>query len=112
PPAAVTEHWRHRVLCRCAGAVAGWVDDATFLSLQLHLLAPGQACTTVWLNAASQETQSEHAGVTSPLLRIYNEAAAHISTFVQYKDVGKQYKEWEQAFNQSDRSVAHPFQNE
>ncbi|XP_039764538.1 uncharacterized protein LOC120637020 [Pararge aegeria] len=73
------EHWRHRVLCRCAGAVAGWVDDATFLSLQLHLLAPGQACTTVWLNAASQETQSEHAGVTSPLLRIYNEAAAHIS---------------------------------
>ncbi|XP_041969767.1 uncharacterized protein LOC121726433 isoform X2 [Aricia agestis] len=75
---------RGAVLCRAtavgAGGAAGcWVDDAVFLTLELRLLAPGHACTTVWLNAATQKTQSEHAGVMSPLLRIYNESAATIS---------------------------------
>ncbi|XP_052747118.1 uncharacterized protein LOC112046548, partial [Bicyclus anynana] len=56
------ERWRRRVLCRCAGAVASWLHDGAFLSLQLHALAPARACTTVWLNAASQETQSEPRG--------------------------------------------------
>ncbi|CAB3231595.1 unnamed protein product [Arctia plantaginis] len=68
-----------RVRCS-AGAAGCWADAGdTFLSLELRVLAPGIACTTVWLNAATQETQSEYAGVRSPLLRIFNEGGAHIT---------------------------------
>ncbi|XP_046961944.1 uncharacterized protein LOC124531406 isoform X1 [Vanessa cardui] len=76
------EEWCSRIVCRSASGPGGagcWVDDDTFLSLRLRLLAPGRGCTTLWLNAATQEIYSEYAGVTTPLLRIYNEAAAHIS---------------------------------
>ncbi|XP_059050194.1 F-box/WD repeat-containing protein 5-like [Achroia grisella] len=64
-----------------AGAAGCWARPAgdAFLSLELSRLAPGQACTTVWLNAATQEIQSEYAGVTAPLLRIYNEDSGHIT---------------------------------
>ncbi|CAG9567632.1 unnamed protein product [Danaus chrysippus] len=67
----------------CGSSGGCWVDDTSFLALQLQWLAPGMACTTVWLTAASQETQSEHIGVTTPLMRIYNEASTqvtHVST--------------------------------
>ncbi|CAH2105165.1 unnamed protein product [Euphydryas editha] len=76
------EEWCSRVACRGAsgpGAAGCWVDDDTFLSLRLRLLAPRRACTTLWLNSATQEIYSEFAAVTTPLLRIYNEAAAHFS---------------------------------
>lgn len=72
------------VSCRArtsAGAAGCWADliGDTFLSFELQLLGPGLACTTVWLNAATQETQSEYIGVTAPLLRVYNEGGAHIT---------------------------------
>ncbi|XP_050361595.1 uncharacterized protein LOC126780936 isoform X4 [Nymphalis io] len=76
------EEWCSRIVCRSASGPGGagcWVDDDVFLSLRLRLLAPGRACTTLWLNAATQEIYSEYAGVTTPLLRVYNEAATHIS---------------------------------
>ncbi|XP_045459214.1 uncharacterized protein LOC123669667 [Melitaea cinxia] len=61
------------------GGAACWVRDDAFLAPRLRLLAPRRACTTLWLNAATQEIYSEFAAVATPLLRIYNEAAAHIS---------------------------------
>lgn len=43
-----------RVRCS-AGAAGCWADAGdTFLSLELRLVAPGIACTSVWLNAATQ----------------------------------------------------------
>ncbi|XP_047041494.1 F-box/WD repeat-containing protein 5-like [Helicoverpa zea] len=69
-----------RVRCS-AGAAGCWADPAgeAFLSFELHRLGAGIYCTTVWLNAATQETESEYAGVTSPLLRIFNEEGAHLT---------------------------------
>ncbi|KAJ8725982.1 hypothetical protein PYW07_000680 [Mythimna separata] len=69
-----------RVRCS-AGAAGCWADAAgdTFFSFELHRLGVGLYCTTVWLNSATQETESEYAGVTSPLLRIYNEDGAHLT---------------------------------
>ncbi|XP_075991793.1 uncharacterized protein LOC142987124 isoform X2 [Anticarsia gemmatalis] len=88
-PRALIDDWELMVLhldvasrVRCSAGAAGcWADPAgdAFLSLELRRLGPGLACTTVWLNAATQETQSEYAGVTSPLLRIFNENRAHIT---------------------------------
>ncbi|KAJ2944406.1 hypothetical protein O0L34_g3743 [Tuta absoluta] len=70
------------VLAR-AGAAAGaggcWASRDAFLSLELRLLAPHRAVTTVWLNSATQEEESEYTGVASPVLRVYNEAQSHIS---------------------------------
>ncbi|XP_050685172.1 uncharacterized protein LOC126979723 isoform X2 [Leptidea sinapis] len=71
-----------RVLCRgtCSlGTEPCWWDHSAFLTLRVQLLAPGLACTTVWLNSVTQESHSEHAGVMMPLLRIFNEAGANIS---------------------------------
>ncbi|XP_072937160.1 uncharacterized protein Fbw5 [Epargyreus clarus] len=71
-----------RVVCRAdagAGGAACWASAAAFLTPRLQLLAPGLALTTVWLNTVSQEARSEYSGVTTPLLRIFNESAAHIS---------------------------------
>ncbi|XP_045511017.1 uncharacterized protein LOC123705944 [Colias croceus] len=76
------DDFRGKIICRAAcsaGTSCCWMDDDSFLTLRVQLLGPGQACTTVWLNAAAQETYSEHAGVVMPLLRIYNEAAANIT---------------------------------
>ncbi|KAJ8729781.1 hypothetical protein PYW08_001362 [Mythimna loreyi] len=69
-----------RVRCS-AGAAGCWADAAgdAFFSFELHRLGAGLYCTTVWLNAATQETESEYAGVTSQLLRIYNEDGAHLT---------------------------------
>ncbi|CAH0603560.1 unnamed protein product [Chrysodeixis includens] len=69
-----------RVRCS-AGAAGCWADAIgdSFLSLELRRLGPGLFYTTVWLNAATQETQSEYTGVRSPLIRIYNEDSAHIT---------------------------------
>ncbi|KAI5634724.1 hypothetical protein NE865_12579 [Phthorimaea operculella] len=62
-----------------AGAAGCWASRDAFLSLELRLLAPHRAVTTVWLNSATQEEESEFTGVASPVLRVYNEAQAHIS---------------------------------
>ncbi|XP_049867105.1 uncharacterized protein LOC126367564 [Pectinophora gossypiella] len=62
-----------------AGAAGCWAGRGAFLSLELRLLAPRRAVTTVWLNAATQEAQSEFAGVATPVLRVYNEAQTHLS---------------------------------
>ncbi|XP_026738313.1 uncharacterized protein LOC113501379 [Trichoplusia ni] len=69
-----------RVRCS-AGAAGCWADAVgdSFLSLELRRLGPGLFYTSVWLNAATQETQSEYTGVRAPLLRIYNEDSAHIT---------------------------------
>ncbi|XP_022835550.1 F-box/WD repeat-containing protein 5-like, partial [Spodoptera litura] len=69
-----------RVRCS-AGAAGCWADTLghTFCSLELRRLGPGLYCTTVWLNAATQETESEYEGVTSPMLRIYNEESQHLT---------------------------------
>ncbi|CAH1645246.1 unnamed protein product [Spodoptera littoralis] len=69
-----------RVRCS-AGAAGCWADALghTFCSLELRRLGPGLYCTTVWLNAATQETDSEYEGVTSPMLRIYNEESQHLT---------------------------------
>ncbi|XP_053606109.1 uncharacterized protein LOC128672755 isoform X2 [Plodia interpunctella] len=69
-----------------AGAGGCWAGTGVFLSLELCRLAPRLAITVVWLNAATQETQSEYAGVSSPLLRIFNEDSAHL-THVLVADV-------------------------
>ncbi|KAJ0172016.1 hypothetical protein K1T71_011989 [Dendrolimus kikuchii] len=75
---ALAQHdaWELLVLARASGGAAGcWAGAAgdAFLSFELRSLAPTLAATTVWLNAATQETHSEYAGVTTPLLRIFNE---------------------------------------
>nr|XP_013189545.1 unnamed protein product [Amyelois transitella] len=62
-----------------AGAGGCWAAAGAFLSLELCRLARRLALTVVWLNAATQETQSEYAGVTSPLLRVFNEDSAHLT---------------------------------
>ncbi|XP_068621605.1 F-box/WD repeat-containing protein 5-like [Battus philenor] len=66
---------------RVAGSACGgcWAGARAFVSLTTRLLAPGRAVTTLWLNAADQRLHSEHAGVTAPALRVYNEAAAGIT---------------------------------
>ncbi|KAM3955365.1 F-box and WD repeat domain containing 5 [Aphomia sociella] len=94
-PLALADRWEllvlqlddsggYRVISRAgcsAGAAGCWARSAgdVFLSLEMRRLAPRQACTTIWLNAATQEIQSEYAGVTAPILRIYNEESAHIT---------------------------------
>ncbi|XP_045535657.1 uncharacterized protein LOC106712760 [Papilio machaon] len=70
---------RVEVRAECGAGGGCWAGPAAFLSLSLRLLAPARAVTTVWLNAADQCVQSEFAGVRSPVLRVYNEAAAHIT---------------------------------
>ncbi|XP_013147069.1 PREDICTED: uncharacterized protein LOC106109958 [Papilio polytes] len=70
---------RAEVRAECGPGGGCWAGPAAFLSLSLRLLAPARAVTTVWLNAADQGVQSEFAGVRSPVLRVYNEAAAHIT---------------------------------
>ncbi|KAF9407882.1 hypothetical protein HW555_012253 [Spodoptera exigua] len=72
-----------RVRCSAGGAGC-WADPLahTFCSLELRRLGAGLYCTTVWLNTATQETESEYEGVTSPLLRIYNEESQHLTHVV------------------------------
>ncbi|XP_063839164.1 F-box/WD repeat-containing protein 5-like [Ostrinia nubilalis] len=62
-----------------AGAGGCWAGGAAFVALELRQLGAAHYATTVWLNAATQETQSEYAGVTTPLLRVYNEDKATIT---------------------------------
>ncbi|XP_038211416.1 uncharacterized protein LOC119831914 [Zerene cesonia] len=93
----INNNFSGKIICRAAcsvGTSCCWMDDDTFLTLRVQLLGLGQACTTVWLNAAAQETFSEHAGVVMPLLRIYNEAAANI-THILIADVPSNFDEKE-----------------
>ncbi|XP_030029387.1 uncharacterized protein LOC115446750 isoform X1 [Manduca sexta] len=74
-------HGREISRTRCSAGAAGcWAGPGgeCYLALQTSVLAPGVACTAVWLNTATQETQSEYAGVTARLLRVYNEDGANI----------------------------------
>ncbi|XP_012548509.1 uncharacterized protein LOC105842097 isoform X1 [Bombyx mori] len=72
-------HMKSRARCG-AGAAGCWArsDGSCFLSLEPALLTPGLSYTTVWLNAATQETDSEYTGVRTRLLRIFNEDNAHV----------------------------------
>ncbi|CAK1603702.1 unnamed protein product [Parnassius mnemosyne] len=91
-PLALADRWELLVLrfdqngrgmtevrAECSSCGGCWASANTFVTLIPRLLAPARAVTTVWLNAAEQKLQSEYAGVTVPVLRIYNEAAAHIT---------------------------------
>ncbi|KAL4704633.1 hypothetical protein ACJJTC_002890 [Scirpophaga incertulas] len=64
-----------------AGGAGCWADAGgdAYLTLQLHRLSPAHCATAVWLNASTQETESEYAGVTTELFKIYNENQASIS---------------------------------
>ncbi|XP_026329246.1 uncharacterized protein LOC113237149 [Hyposmocoma kahamanoa] len=75
------DEWRGRAMCRAASSAGGgaWAGADAFVTTELQRVAPMCGVTTVWLNAAHQAEQSEFAGVTAPLLRVYNEAQAHIS---------------------------------
>lgn len=98
------EEWRGRAMCRATSSAGGgaWAGADAFVTIELQRVAPMRGVTTVWLNAAHQVSarlgprhaeaerltrtlrllqaeQSEFAGVTTPLMRVYNEAQAHIS---------------------------------
>ncbi|RVE44338.1 hypothetical protein evm_011000 [Chilo suppressalis] len=96
-PVALAQRWELIVLdesdggwsvasrASCGGGAAGcWATRAAraYLALTPRRLAPRLWITTVAINAATQETQSEYAGVTAPLLHIFNEEEASITHVV------------------------------
>ncbi|CAG5033559.1 unnamed protein product [Parnassius apollo] len=84
------------VRAECSSCGGCWASAATFLTLIPRLLAPARAVTTVWLNAADQRLHSEYAGVTVPVLRIYNEAATHITHVLVAKVLAEELENLEQ----------------
>lgn len=55
-----------------------WYNDQHLLSGDLHWLAHLVSTSFLWLNKASQETDSEHVPITQNLYRFYNRNASSI----------------------------------
>lgn len=55
-----------------------WYSDQHLLSGDLHWLAHLVSSSSLWLNKASQEAESEHVPITHNMFRFYNRNASSI----------------------------------
>lgn len=55
-----------------------WYSDQHLLSGDLHWLAHLVSTSVLWINKASQETESEHVPITQILYKFYNRNASSI----------------------------------
>lgn len=67
-----------RVLNKPYDIFGTWYSDRYLLSGDLHWLAHLVSKSILWLNKASQESDSEHVPITSQLYRFYNRNASSI----------------------------------
>ncbi|XP_060071170.1 F-box/WD repeat-containing protein 5-like [Ylistrum balloti] len=71
-----------RVINKPYDVFGTWYNDHYLLSGNLHWTGQLQSCSTLWLNKASQETESEHESVVMRLYRFYNVNASSIRTIM------------------------------
>ncbi|XP_033732450.1 F-box/WD repeat-containing protein 5-like [Pecten maximus] len=71
-----------RVINKPYDVFGTWYNDHYLLSGNLHWTSQLQSCSTLWLNKASQETESEHESVVMRLYRFYNVNASSIRTIM------------------------------
>lgn len=55
-----------------------WYNDSYLLSGDLRWLAHLVSTSVVWLNRASQETQSEYTSIMNSMFKFYNRSASSI----------------------------------